>query len=215
MTLDELRQRAGLWRAGDLPASGGLASGFPALDDLLPGGGWPRSGLTEILTTTPGSGALRLVLPALAMLSRAGRWIIWVAPPHVPYSPALEQCGLDLTRMLVVDLPEDPASPQGQALWVYEQALRFPDCGAALLWLDDAANLRLRRLQLAAEAGGTWGLLFRPERYAAVPSPAPLRLSLQAWHRERSAVADGRTELQVTVHKARGASRGAYCVVEL
>ena len=214
MTLDELWQRAHLWRAGDLPTEGGLTSSFPALDRLLPGRGWPRSGLTEILTASTGIGALRLVLPALAVLS-IDRWVIWVAPPHVPYAPALAQGGLNLARVVVVDPPAAPATSQTDLLWIYEQALRFGDCGAALVWLDDVPNLRLRRLQLAAEAGGTWGVVFRPERYAAEPSPAPLRVAVRIQEDEGTAVAGQRPAVQVTLHKARGASAGAHCVLEL
>lgn len=213
MTLDELLQRACVWRAGaDTPlVRAGLASGFSALDDILPGGGWPRSGLTEILSAVTGIGALRLVLPALARLSREGRWIIWVAPPHVPYSPALHGYGLDLTRVLVVDLPEDEASTRVQTLWAYEQALRFGDCGAALLWQDTISNLRLRRLQIAAETSSTWGLVFRPARCADQPSPAPLRLEIEALP---GALASA-SSLRVSLRKARGAQAGLQCQLEL
>ena len=213
MTLDELFRRASIWRAGDLPAAAGLASGFPALDAILPGGGWPRTGLTEILAATAGIGALRLVLPVLATLSRAGRWIIWVALPHIPYSPALDHYGLDLNRVLIVDLPDHPVSAKAEALWVYEQALRFGDCGAALLWLDEIASLHLRRLQLAAETGATWGLLFRAERHVAEPSPAPLRLTLRA--QPEAVKAGERPALQVRLHKARGAHAGMSCLLTL
>jgi protein ImuA len=213
MTLDELLQRACVWRAGTgMPSTRvGLATGFSALDNILPGGGWPRSGLTEILSAATGIGALRLVLPALARLSREGRWIIWVAPPHVPYSPALHGYGLDLTRVLVVELPEDEASGRLQTLWAYEQALRFDDCGAALLWQDRISNLRLRRLQIAAESSATWGLVFRPAICASQPSPAPLRLEIEAL----PAVLASASSLRVSVRKARGTQAGQHCQLEL
>lgn len=217
MTLDELLQRACVWRAGaGTPlARAGLASGYSALDDILPGGGWPRDGLTEILSAATGIGALRLVLPALARLSREGRWIIWVAPPHVPYSPALHGYGLDLTRVLVVDLPEDDASTRSQTLWAYEQALRFGDCGAALLWQDTISNLRLRRLQFAAATSSTWGLVFRPARCASQPSPAPLRLEIEALTDPLSDVLATASSLRVSLRKARGAQAGLHCQLKL
>lgn len=213
MTLDELLQRACVWRAGAgmPPVRAGLASGFSPLDNILPGGGWPRSGLTEILSAATGIGALRLVLPALAKLSREGRWIIWVAPPYVPYSPALHSYGLDLTRVLVVDLPEDEASARTQTLWAYEQALRFDDCGAALLWQDRISNLRLRRLQSAAQTSSTWGLVFRPASCVSQPSPAPLRLEIEAL----PGVLASASLLRVSVRKARGAQAGLQCQLEL
>jgi hypothetical protein len=167
------------------------------------------------LSADTGIGALRLVLPALARLSREGRWIIWVAPPHGPYPPALLGHGLDLSRVLVVDLPEDESRTRVQALWAYEQALRFGDCGAALLWLDALSNLRLRRLQIAAEAGSTWGLVFRPASRAAQPSPAPLRLEIEALVEPSPLAVGSPATLRVNVRKARGAQTGLHCQLEL
>jgi hypothetical protein len=214
MNLEDLMRRADVWRAGEIPPASGFSTGFETLDCALPGGGWPRSGLTEILSATPGIGALRLVLPTLARLSHGGHWIIWVCPPHIPYSPALSQYGMDLAQVLIVDLPEQVNSSKDQTLWAYEQALRFPDCGAALLWTEDAADLRFRRLQLAAEAGRTWGIVFRPERFRTYPSPAPLRLALSTC-RETEAAAERRDALQVTIIKARGGQGGTRCRIEL
>ena len=214
MKLEDVIRRAGIWRAGEIPAAPRIPSGFAALDDILPGGGWPRAGLTEILAAVPGIGALRLILPALARLSHAGHWIVWVSPPHVPYAPALRDHGLDLTRMLVVDLPDAVDAAKEQALWAYEQALRFTGCGAALYWLDDLANLRLRRLQLAAEAGHTWGIAFRPRHCAGAPSPAPFRLALDACDEAADSGRERRL-LRVAVLKARGARGGAQCLLEI
>ncbi|MGR8919517.1 MAG: translesion DNA synthesis-associated protein ImuA [Gammaproteobacteria bacterium] len=215
MKLRDLMQRAGIWRAGELSPTPAQSSGFPALDAILPGGGWPQAGLTEILAPAAGIGALRLVLPALAALSRAGHWIIWVGPPHVPYSPALSEYGMDLSRLLVVDLPEEPQPARGQSLWAFEQALRFADCAAALLWLDEAPALGLRRLKLAAESGVTWGILFRHSRHAGQASPALLRLGLEALPPADGAPSPLGNTVDITVLKARGAHHGAHCRVTL
>lgn len=214
MNLQALMQRAGIWRAGELSTAAAVPTGFSALDAVLPGGGWPQTGVTEILAGTAGIGALRLVLPALAALSRQERWIVWVCPPYVPYSPALEQAGLDLRRLLIVDLPDNTAPARDEKLWAYEQALRFPDCGAALLWLDEAPPVQLRRLQLAAESGGTWALVFRPRRHAAGASPAVLRLGLETDGSRDPAAAAG-SAVDITLIKARGAHRGRQCRVLL
>ncbi len=218
MSLQELMRRAGVWRAGELPPADARATGFATLDQALPGGGWPRVGLTEILAPTAGIGALRLVLPALARVSEEGGWIVWVSPPHIPYPPALHEAGVNLSRVLIVDLPDRSPALHEDVLWACEQALRFADCSAALLWLDDVKPLHLRRLQLAAEAGATWGVVFRPAHHAVQPSPAVLRLGLDVPHEDdRAADApDGRTRnaLEVTLLKARGARPGARYRVE-
>jgi len=221
MTLDEIMRRARLWRAGEASVEAGLPTGFPALDAALPAGGWPFPGLIEILSGHPGSGALRLVLPALARLAQDRRWLIWVAPPYQPYAPALQAAGVDLSRVMIVDVDgAEPGAPAGrvppgavpatggdQVLWAFEQALRFPGCGAGLLWPGALEALTLRRLQLACEAGGTLGVLFRAGEFVDQPSPAALRLLLTP-----QPAADA---LDITVLKCRGGVRARECRVAL
>ena len=189
--LEPLLRRPDLWRGGDLAAAArSLPTGFAALDEQLPGGGWPRGALTEILATRAGIGALRLLMPALAALSREARWLAWVAPPYVPYAPALAAAGVDVSRILLVH-----PDARRDGLWALEQSLRSGTCGAVLAWLMiDEAHV-MRRLQLAAEAGDCAGFLFRPAGVARHASPAALRLLLDA---------DGRGRLGLRVLKRRG-----------
>ncbi len=177
MNLDQLLQRADIWRAGQTPAADGhnIPTGFSALDTALPGGGWPLGTLTEIISSQEGIGISRIVMPALAQLSRTKRWLAWVAPPHLPYAPTLAAAGIDLSRVLLVH-----PRTEGDGLWAVEQALRSGTCGAVLAWLAGTNNKTLRRLQLAAETGRCWGLLFRPQWTADQSSPASLRLRVQA-----------------------------------
>ena len=176
MNLDPLLQRADIWRGNRFPARiKAVSSGFNELDEHLPGGGWPRGALSEILMAQHGIGALRLLAPALARLSQnAKRWICWVAPPYIPYAPALVSAGIDLSRVLLVH-----PKAQQDGLWAVEQSLRSGTCSAVLAWptLDDSTAMR--RLQLAAEAGGALGFLFRPRRLAQRPSAAALRVQLE------------------------------------
>src|SRR6186713_404634 len=168
--LAELLAHPSVWRGRSRAATETLPTGYAALDAALPGGGWPRHGLVEILTPSPGVGELYLLMPALAALSRAApaRWCTWVSPPHEPFAPALAAHGVMVDRMLLVrtHLP----------LWAHEQALKSGACEAALAWLPRAGPRAIRRLQLAAEQGRTLGVLYRSLRFADVPSPAMLRL---------------------------------------
>jgi len=173
-TLNAILQNPAVWRGGDcarvtVPS---VPTGFAELDRLLPGGGWPAGALTEIHVERAGVGELQLIMPAAAHLTRCGRWLALVAPPYVPYAPAFAAHGVALSRLLLV---RPPAAEDG--LWACEQALRSQACGAVLAWHDHAHERVLRRLQLAAEAGGTPMLLFLRERVAPA-SPAPLRLHI-------------------------------------
>jgi cell division inhibitor SulA/protein ImuA len=69
-----------------------------------------------------------------------------------------------------------PATAE-DALWSADQALRSGACGAALFWLPGKADYAwLRRLQVAAEAGRTLAVLFRPTSALANATPAHLRV---------------------------------------
>jgi len=62
MSLEAVLRDPRLWRCGRaLPIEAEtIPSGFAEIDALLPGAGWPRGALTEILTDIEGLGALRL-----------------------------------------------------------------------------------------------------------------------------------------------------------
>src|SRR5580693_5436010 len=178
-SLADILADARVWKLKD--ASAGHSSSRPAwstgrraLDARLPGGGWPTASLIEVLLDASGLGEVQLFLPALVQSQRASGetpWLVWIAPPHEPFAPALAQHGIDLDRLLVVR----PASAT-EALWAAEQSLSSGVCAAVLLWLKGTDDRWLRRLKLAAEAGGSLGVLFRPERHRFESSPANLRI---------------------------------------
>ncbi|MGH8646612.1 MAG: translesion DNA synthesis-associated protein ImuA [Gammaproteobacteria bacterium] len=157
------------------PDHGYISTGFDELDALLPGQGWPKGRLVEILSEAYASGAaLYVLMSALAKLSRSRLCLAWVSPPYIPYAPTLVAMGVDLSKMLVIR-----ASSEEDKLWALEQSLRSSACGAVLGWLDAARSNTLRRLQLAAEVGGGMGVLFRSLQAASQPSPAVVRLRVE------------------------------------
>ena len=156
-----------------------LPTGFHELDRALPGGGWPLGALTEILIDGYGIGELGLLMPALTALTkddpaRPKKWVAWVAPPFVPYAPALQQRGVNIDRLLMIH----PTSGGKSRLWAIEQAIRSGSSAGVLAWVAAADDVILRRLQLAAEEQGCWVLLFRPASTRSQRSPAALRIHL-------------------------------------
>jgi hypothetical protein len=199
-----------LWRADQLDRSAAVggdgaalqrATGHAALDAELPGGGWPAAGLIELLLAAPGGGELRLLAPTLCE-----RTLLWIAPPLVPYVPALAALGIALDRLTVVT-PDSAAD----AAWAAEQALRSGALGAVLWW--EAVQGRaftlpatLRRLHLAAMEGRTPLFALRPAAVRAQSSPAPLRLMLEP---------AGASQIAVDVFKRRGPPLAAPLVLTL
>jgi cell division inhibitor SulA/protein ImuA len=203
--LARLLEHPAIWRGTSVARTEALPSGFSALDERLPGGGWPRSGLVEILVSRFGVGELTLLLPALAALTRrpmARSWA-WVAPPFEPFAPALAAHGVALERILVVRVPtahkrRTRGSPEA-ILWAFEQSLGSGACDVVMAWGGRPRPKQIRRLQLAAERGRTLGVLFRPQKAARESSHAALRMAL-----EPSAAG-----VRVTLLKMRGGVRGS------
>jgi hypothetical protein len=191
--LARLLEHPAIWRGRSAARTEVLPTGFAALDECLPGKGWPRTGLIEILVSRFGIGELYLLLPALAALTRrsAARWCVWIAPPLEPFAPTLAAHGMALERVLVVRAD----SP----LWSFEQTLSSGASDVAMAWARSPRAREIRRLQLAAERGKTLGVLFRPQRAARESSPATLRIALEP-------MTQG---VRVTFLKSRGGARGS------
>ncbi len=199
-----------LWRGHQFGrhAERGLPSGFALLDAQLPGGGWPRRALTELLLPHPGVGEIRLLSHCIMATQRLGRPVMLFDPPEALSGWALAQLGLDVEQLLIIMTHAQPnPDPKGGAdwgpgtqqgcqsregvrsvgetnidarLWALEQALKSGHVGAVLAWLPPRLRTeRLRRLQLAAHAHDGVAFVLREMAAAQRPSAAPLRLALR------------------------------------
>lgn len=153
------------------PASNAISTGYPALDAMLPHGGWPVGGITEIFCSADCIPALPLVWPALARLSQAKRWLAMIAPPNAPSRGQLQTEGVDLSHVLMI---HPHATSNG--LWAVEHALRAGTCAAVLSWVNHADHHAMQDLRGAALAGNSCGLIFRPEVAIDQPDVDSLRL---------------------------------------
>ena len=172
--LGEVLRHPGIWRRGSEPATAPRthSTGNALLDARLPGGGWPLGALTEILVENDGIGEMELLLPTIAALTRARRRVALIAPPYIPYAPALAAAGVDLDHLVQID------AGSADRHWSAEQCLRAGCCAAVLHWLPNADYRQLRRLQLAAEAGDSLAILMRPLQARQDSTPAALRLQV-------------------------------------
>jgi protein ImuA len=192
-----------LWHAHQLGRSSErtVPSGFVALDAQLPGGGWPRQALTELLLPHPGVGEIRLLSHCLAATLQEGRLVMLFDPPACLSGWALAQWGIDAEQLLVVYTRRQSSRPaglrgadsrvqgDGDALWALEQSLKSGHVGALLAWLPPRLRPeRLRRLQLAAHAHDGPAFMLRESAARERPSAAPLRLALRSVAPDRLAV---------------------------
>jgi protein ImuA len=208
-----------IWRGKGAVARAVIPTGFGELDRHLPGGGWPIGAITELFVDSYGIGELGLLMPALAALTKVDpakppKWVAWIAPPFVPYAPALQQHGLNIDRLLMIH----PTSGNKNRLWAIEQVVRSGSSAGVLAWVAAAdagrdargramqgaiaEDVMLRRLQLAAEDQGCWVVLFRPASASQQRSPAALRIRLS----------QAQATTRVQIFKCRG---GRPCVVDV
>jgi hypothetical protein len=200
---------AQVWRADEVAASAAacaaMSTGFAALDAELPGGGWPRGQLIELLVDRAGTGELSLLAPALVKASRERSACVWVLPRSasgpatatqevLPYGPALQGAGVNLAQHIFVK----PGTTR-EAFWAIEQSLRAANLGTLICWLPVSSSVEsefraLRRLHLLASHTRTLLFALRGSHCLAAPSPAALRLQLEP--------KDG--QLQVHILKRRG-----------
>ena len=186
-----------LWLAHQVGrhAESAVPSGFAALDAQLPGGGWPRRALTELLLPHPGVGEIRLLSASLVATQQAGRLVMLFDPPAALSASALGQLGFDVSQLLVINT-RCRVIAGSDSLWALEQALKSGHVGAVLAWLPPRLRAeRLRRLQLAAHAHDGPAFVLREMSADQRPTAAPLRLALRA---------SGADTLAVRVLKRRG-----------
>jgi len=202
--LDALLQHPSLWRGRGAAPQVGHSTGFDALDAVLPGDGWPRRGLVEILVAGHGCGELTLFAPLIQRLTQVEnpRWCAFVAPPFEPFAPAWQARGARLDRLLVLRAPRLSAERASLEFWALEQSLLCGACALGFAWSGALGMTQSRRLALATERGASLGVLIRPLRAAVEYTAAVLRIALTRTT----------THLRLQLLKGRGI---APCVVEL
>ncbi len=185
-----VRETPALWcgrsSQHERPGENAIDTGFPRLNELLPTRGWPLGTVVELTVDAWGSGELQLLLPLMARLSQDQTRVAMVAPPHLPYAPALVQAGVVLPYLVIVDTRVGPLDTTTvyatknygvkDTWWSAEKLLRHADCGLVLLWPDRPNPAQVRRLQLAADAANSIGVIFRCGR--PVDTPVTLRLNV-------------------------------------
>lgn len=203
----QLREILAKWE-GTLraPSAVAFSSGCGALDRLLPGGRLRLGMVIEWLADAPASGAGSLALRCARQACRQGGVLVVVDRCSMFYPPAAVAQGVDPRRLLVVE----PQNHRDE-LWALTQALRSPAVAAVWTPVETIDSRAFRRLQLAAQAGQTLGLLLRPPTARGQPSWADVQLGVAAWGAEH----DGRQGIAVRVLRSRGGRTGGVAHLSL
>jgi len=172
-----------------------VSSGCEALDELLPisniansknGRGFRTGQLIEWLAAGCGSGAelwgLHIAIQAANCRGHSQQAGVAEIPKSIAvidhqktfYPPTAAALGLDLQRLLVIQ-PKNHAD----VIWALDQTLRCPRIAAVWSDLPRLNAKDARRLQLAAEEGGSLGIFTRPLTARGQPSWADVQIQVE------------------------------------
>ncbi len=166
-------------------AASAVSTGFAALDRALPDnsltkGGLHRGTLVEWLaggdgkSGCEGGGATTLALAAARQACGESGTLVVIDRRRTFYPLAAAACGIGLGRVILVRPQND-----SDESWAIDQSLRSGGAAAVLAWPEKLDDHLFRRLQLAAEAGGSLGLLVRSVAVRHEPSWAEVRLLVE------------------------------------
>ncbi|WP_294390599.1 protein ImuA [uncultured Sphingomonas sp.] len=177
-TLSRLRERVADVRPRQAPA---LPFGIPAIDDRLADHGLDGGALHEVAPTAPSlsdEAAATLFLAGLAarLAAAADTRVLWVVSRFDLYAPGLEQAGLPPHRLIFAEGREDK-----DVLALMEDGLRHGALAAVIGEVRRADMTASRRLQLAADAGGTPAFLSRRWRREGACPLSELSAATTRW----------------------------------
>jgi protein ImuA len=179
--------------------------GIAPAGDWLPEQGLAVGSLLELLQPADGAGALTLALFLARRACGEGKVLVVVDRHSRFYPPAAARLGIELDRLIVVH----PRTPQ-DALLAVDQSLRAGAVGSVVCWPERLTTPAFRRLQLAAEAGGSLGLLLRPLTARRAPSFAAMRILVAPVASNEAA-----RRVRLEVLRCRGGKTGQSTILEI
>jgi protein ImuA len=171
--IEGLRQQLGRGGAAAETEGTVFSCGAAAIDQFLPGSGLRHGMLIEWLSEKGAAATLGLLSAREAC--HEGGVLVVVDRAQTFYPPVAAAWGVDLERLIVVH----PRNARDE-LWALVQTLRSPVVAALWANIERLDSKAFRRLQLAAEAGRTLGVLLRPASARGQPTWADARLEVES-----------------------------------
>ena len=157
-----------------------LPFGIESIDARLAGGGLATAALHEMTGASPelGDDAAATLFVAGTAGRRAGTRgdVLWAFSRRDLFAPGLALAGLPPERVIYAECRSDE-----EVLAVMEEGLRHGGLAAVVGEIGRAAMASTRRLQLAAEEGGTTALMLRRWRKAGEDPFAPPSAAVTRW----------------------------------
>jgi protein ImuA len=132
-------------------SAGVLGLGAGAIDDALPEGGLSKAAVHEVM----GSAASGFAAMLVGRTKKTALWCVEAGLKTALYGPGLAAYGVATERLVIVH-----CRGADEMLWAMEEGLREEALGLVIGEpVRPVSLIASRRLQLAAETGGTMGLI--------------------------------------------------------
>ena len=185
-----------------------LPFGLDAIDRRLDGGGLATAALHEVTGARPGlSDDAAATLFVASIAARHTGTVLWALSRPDLFAPGLAQAGLPPGRVIYAECGRDE-----EVLAVMEEGLRHGGLAAVVGEVGRVLMASTRRLQLAAEEGGTTALMLKRWRLSgedplAVPSAAVTRWRIACVPSQQLPVEGvGRPRWRIELARQRGGS---------
>ena len=187
-----------------------ISSGCSAMDRCLPGGGYARGSMLELLRSHSGSGVTSIALMIARQAVVEGKYLVLVDPQRQFYPPAMMSLGIPMDRVIALQ-----PSNHTDAIWGLAQVLRCTAVGAVIAEVGTFEDRVARKLQLAAEQGGGLGIFIRDANAARTqPSWADVQWLVRSTTQNSNAMQTQDTRwFQLGLARCSGGRTGARITV--
>jgi len=112
--------------------------------------------ITEVVLQDSDISQIPMLLPLLAQISQAPRWLIWVAPPAMLPRELLTEAGIDLNKVILLKPDE-----QNDCFQLACKALAAGTAHAVISWEGYMGQSQIQGLEQAAREGASHGIVIR------------------------------------------------------
>jgi protein ImuA len=135
-----------------------LDAGLGPMNRAFPQGSFPLAAIHEFISSGPESAAATTgFISALASpLIKKGGAGIWIGSSGKIFPPALQQFGIEPSRIIFIDLQKE-----NDLLWAVEEALKCHGLAAVFAEIQSLSFTASRRFQLAVEQSRVTGFIHR------------------------------------------------------
>lgn len=195
--------------------AGAVSLGLMPLDRSLPAGGLAKAAVHEV-TGSAGGGFAAMMAGRVCREGKAVLWCVEEGATAALYGPGLAAFGVATERLVVAR-----CRGTDEMLWAMEEGLREKALG---LVIGEPASSGVRpapvsltasrRLQLAAEAGGTMGLILCRGVDNGALAPSAVTTRWQVDSRPAFGISDTKTRWRLALRRCRGAEKETSWDVE-